>query len=173
MKLNPYSTNCPKCESGVGVMCVRPLKKGRPYRAIPPHKTRRKRAQEITRLRLTIERRQAGYLWGQKHFFTPRLLGEVFGDGKQLIWISGINTRPAFWAVRVDSSWSLDNWGESPVLADHLEEIYQAIEGEYGTGEKEDGSLYAKAQFPEACGLGSGCQWGEFTQDDSAAGRNA
>ena len=173
MKLNPYSTNCPKCESGIGASCVRPPKGDRMRRVTPVHKMRVERARATTLLRLTIERRQAGYLWGQRHFFTPRLLDEVFGDGGKLIWISGINTRPAFWVVRVDSSWSLDNCGKPPVLADHLESIYQAIEGEYGTGEKEDGSLYAKAQFPEACDLGSGCEWGDLSQNTSMAAQNA
>jgi hypothetical protein len=116
-------------------------------------------------LRAQIERRQAATLWGQKHFITPRLLDHIFGDGRKLIWVSGINTRPAYWVVRADSSYCLDNhWSHDDCGLKHpcdwLEDIYQAIEEEFGTGEKPDGSLYARARFPEACDLGAGSFWG-------------
>ncbi len=162
MKSNPYITNCPRCEAERGMYCMRPLKVGRRRRVSPPHRERLALARETRRLKLIIERRQAGYLWGQKHFFTPRLIGEVFGNVKKLIWISGLNTRPAFWVVRVDSSWSQET-EESDLFFDHLEEIYQAIEGEFGTGEKEDGSLYANARFPQTCDFGSGTVFGKYT----------
>jgi len=127
MKSNPNITNCPRCEAGIGESCLRPAKVGHMRRAAPAHRNRLALARETVRLRLIIERRQAGYLWGQKHFFTPRLLGPVFGDGKQLIRMTSINTRPAFWVVRIDSSWNLGNTDNPPVLRDHLEDIYQAM----------------------------------------------
>lgn len=111
------------------------------------------------RLRTVIERRQVATLWGQKHFITPRLLSQVLGDGKKTIWMSGINTRPAFWVVRIDSKWCLDNCEHrSDTLQnprEWLEAVYQAIEEEFGTGEKDNGELYANARFPQACDLGA------------------
>lgn len=119
-----------------------------------------------TKLRERIERRRAATLWGQKHFITPRLLSKVFGDGKKVIWLSGINTRPAYWVIRIDSSWCIDNcFHPSKDLKeprDWLEDVYQAIEEEFGTGEKEDGSLYSRARFPKACDLGGGTSWGIY-----------
>ncbi len=142
--------------------CTRPRRLGKRPRRVPQlHRERFSRAKEMERLRKMIERRQVAWLWGQKRFVTPRLLSRVFGDGKQTIWLSGINTRPAYWVIRVDSTWTLDNLNGGN-LRDHLEEIYQAIEEEFGTGEKEDGSLYYDAHFPQACDLGMGCSWGDY-----------
>lgn len=124
-------------------------------------------------LRTKIERRHAARLWGQKHFVTPRLVTQVFGDGKKIIWLSGINTRPAYWVVRIDSKWSTSNWDSSPNPSDWLEDVYQAIEEEFGTGEKEDGSLYANAHFPQACDLGSGTSWGDYEVHESQDSRKA
>lgn len=125
------------------------------------------------RLRERIERRRATSLWGQKRFVTPRLLDRVFGDGKQLIWLSGINTRPAYWVVRIDSKWSISNWNPSPNPSDWLEDVYQAIEEEFGTGEKEDASLYANAKFPQACDLGAGTSWGFYGLRRTQEGRKS
>jgi hypothetical protein len=126
-------------------------------------------------LRGRIERRQAAHLWGQKRFITPRLLDHVFGDGKKMIWLSGINTRPAYWVVRIDSSWCLDNCEHDDGKLKHprewLEDVYQAIEEEFGTGEKDDGSLYANARFPQACDLGSGTSWGQYEPRRTQEGR--
>ncbi len=117
-------------------------------------------------LRSRIERRRAARLWGQKHFITPRLLTMIFGDGKKVIWLSSINVRPAYWVVRIDSSWCIENcWHPKDELkepSEWLENVYQAIEEEFGTGEKEDGSLYATAKFPQACDLGCGTSWGLY-----------
>lgn len=114
------------------------------------------------KLRALIERRQAGYLWGRRYFFTPRLVSEVFGDGRKLLGLSGVNTRPAFWVIRVDSKWLDERGSGTELLRDHLEEIYQAIEADFGTGEKENGELYANAKFPQACDIGVGCGWWQY-----------
>lgn len=162
-ELEIYRAHCPHCRALWPIACHGPYRDGRGYRVYhQPHEARRRQAEEDARLRRLIERRQVAYLWGRKYLVTPRLVSEIFGDGKKMIWLSGINTRPAYWVVRVDSSWNLDNWDEPPTLCDHLEGIYQAIENEFGTGEKEDGSLYADARFPRACHIGDGCSWGDY-----------
>jgi hypothetical protein len=97
------------------------------------------------------------------------VLGTVFGDGKKTIWMTSINVRPAYWVVRVDSSWCLDNCehpdGKLQAPREWLEDVYQAIESEFGTGEKDNGELYYNAKFPQACDLGTGTFWGEMTQE--------
>lgn len=158
-----YQAHCRHCGARWPIACHGPYRAGKGYRAYYyPHKARKRQAEEDARLRGLIERRQVAYLWGRRCFVTPRLVSEIFGDGKKMVWLSGINIRPAYWVVRVDSSWNLDNCDDPPTLSDHLEDIYQSIEAEFGTGEKEDGALYADARFPQACHIGDGCSWGEY-----------
>lgn len=73
--------------------------------------------------------------------------------------------RPAYWVVRIDSKWNTNNHDPNPNPSDWLEDVYEAIEEEFGTGEKEDGSLYADAKFPQACNLGDGSSWAEFSDE--------
>src|ERR1700722_6636073 len=85
-----------------------------------------------TELRRLIERRQKAYLWGQPNWITPRLVSEVFGDGKQLIGIAPINYRPNYFVVRIDSTWIINNHArDCELLIDNIDEIYDAIEEEY------------------------------------------
>lgn len=86
------------------------------------------------KLREQIERRQIATLWGTKHFIKPRLCDKVFGDGRQLIGFEPLNSRPSFYIVRVDSTWSLSNWDSRSEehLADHVEEIWDALEEQFG-----------------------------------------
>jgi len=162
--------NCPHCNAELYLPCLLPVKPGQ-YRhyARKPHQARIRLAAELLKMRNTIERRQSGYLWGQKHFFTPRVLGTVFGDGLKVLYLSSINIRPAYWVVRIDSKWSTSNWEKDDGLkppGDWLEDVYQAIEHQFGTGEKEDGALYANARFPQACRLGDGTSWSEADPEE-------
>lgn len=44
-------------------------------------------------------------LWGQPEVFTPVLIGDKFGDGKQLVSLHSLNQRPRYWLALVSSSW--------------------------------------------------------------------
>jgi len=44
-------------------------------------------------------------LWGQPQVFTPVLISDKFGDGKQLVSLHNINQRPRYWLALVSSSW--------------------------------------------------------------------
>jgi hypothetical protein len=83
-------------------------------------------------LRRRVERRQKAYLWGQPHMITPRLVDEVFGDGRVLLKLWPIMYRPSYYVVRIDSKWDLSNYGDENLLADHLDEVYEAIEAQFG-----------------------------------------
>lgn len=162
--------NCPRCDAELYLSCLLPPRPGQ-YRqyARKPHRERLRLAAEILKMKKKIERRTVGSLWGQKRIFTPRVLGTVFGDGGKILYLSSINVRPAYWVVRIDSKWSTSNWEKNEGLmlpCDWLEDVYQAIEHQFGTGEKEDGSLYARARFPEACGLGDGTSWSEADPEE-------
>ncbi len=159
--------NCPDCGAEVFYSCMTPAGKGKCRNWRTLHKARIRLAREMRLLMEKIERRTTGRLWGARRFFTPRLLRTVFGDGKKFLCLSSINVRPAYWVVRIDSGWSTSNWERNDKLklpCDWLEDVYQAIEHEFGTGEKENGGLYAKARFPQACSLGDGTSWDEMEQ---------
>lgn len=60
-------------------------------------------------LRTRIEVEETARLWGQKHTITPRLVGQIWGDGKKLIGIQPLNTRPNYYVVCGDSNWDLES----------------------------------------------------------------
>jgi len=95
-------------------------------------------------LRQLIEVEYVCKFWGDDYTITPRLVDRVFGDGKQLIQLEPLNTRPNYYIVRIDSSWNIDNDDDTDLFIDHLDEIYNAIEEQFG----------AKCQHtdPDDCG---------------------
>lgn len=72
--------------------------------------------------------------WGREYTVTPLLVTRVLGDGGQVIAFQPLATRPDYYVVRVDSSWDLDNhhWEAPEPFIDHVDEVYEAIELEYG-----------------------------------------
>lgn len=87
-------------------------------------------------LRAVIEVERESSLWGRPHKVTPRLVGKVLGDGKQLIWFAPIMSRPNWYVVRIDSGWSLDNHADAGVQpVDWTEGVLLAIEEEYGNAD--------------------------------------
>ena len=119
-------------------------------------------------LRAIIEVEQDVTMWGQPHRVTPRLVSEVFGDGRLLLEIIPLATRPNFYVVRVDSSWGWNEGGRNndAPIRDHLDEIYDAIEDEYGDTvcdcpdlpAEPDPDCHCTRDFP-ALRLDSGCSW--------------
>jgi hypothetical protein len=82
------------------------------------------------KLRAIVESEREVSFWGKTYRITPRVIEEVLGDGGQLIWLQPLNTRPNFYVLQVDSTWTLSNWGQpgtDGLLSDHLEEIHDAI----------------------------------------------
>lgn len=113
------------------------------------------------------------HFWGQEYEVTPVLVHEALGDGKQIIGFSPLNTRPNYYVVLVDSRWCLDNakWDAAESFADHVDDVYQAIEDEYGWSrwcpdECEDGTCWDRGKecphgnlpWP-ALNDGAGCSW--------------
>jgi hypothetical protein len=110
----------------------------------------------VERMRLTEARERS--LWGFPQTVKPALVDRVFGDGRQIIGFETLDSRPAYYVVRVDSTWSASNWDDdAPVQAapddggangsdddaadlrreptrvgDHVDEIYLAIEESFG-----------------------------------------
>jgi hypothetical protein len=78
------------------------------------------------------------YLWTPKDMitFTPRVLGETFGDGRALFALTTINCRPAFWIVRGCSTWTTSDYDapdDAPNFIEHVDSIVEAIEGQFGS----------------------------------------
>lgn len=73
-----------------------------------------------------IERPYWTRFWGQRRKCKPRFVRALLGDGGRLVHIMPLMTRPHWYGIRVDSTWIDD------VLGEHIEEILEAIEAEYG-----------------------------------------
>lgn len=99
-------------------------------------------------------------LWGQKHRIRPALVSQIFGDGGQVIGFESFDTRPDYYLVRVDSSWSERNCGKDPIC-NHINEIITAIECDFGSHRDEykhdNGRTYVKHWPFPAYHDGTGC----------------
>ena len=108
----------------------------------------------------------------QDNTFTPRFVNRVLGDGNLLVGFQPLNTRPYYYVIRVDTSWHLTGCticsGKcEELLADHFDDICDAIEDEYGKKESISGANLkekklvgdnASERWP-AFDLGSGATW--------------
>lgn len=83
------------------------------------------------KLAKAIERKDTtSYLWtrGDTKPFVPRVLPFVFGDGRALLALSTLNQRPAYWVIRIDSSW------DDEEIHEQMDEIMTELEDEFGRG---------------------------------------
>jgi hypothetical protein len=85
-------------------------------------------------LRALIERRTLTHLWGARHFVVPRLVTDIFGDGRLLLGLSPIRFRPNYFVVRIDSGWSISNWDQQNPMppGEWLDRVYDSIQDEFG-----------------------------------------
>lgn len=107
-------------------------------------------------LRELVERPCKGHLWGQEHDIFPRVIGKVFGDGRCLINVSPLMTRPNYFVVRVDSA-------EDFEVRDILDDVADAAEDEFGRfrrDEEEPEDAEEHREFP-ICDWDAGTCWSE------------
>lgn len=104
-------------------------------------------------IREAIEVPEIAHLWGTPYEITPRFVAEKLGDGGQWIWLSPIMQRPNYWVIRIDSAWDIDD------LAEHCDDIYDAIESEYGCTEEE--IEQETDEFPYIR-IDGGSYWGKY-----------
>lgn len=84
-----------------------------------------------TKLVKAIERKDTtSYLWvrGDTRPFIPRVLPYVFGDGRALLALTTINQRPAYWVIRIDSSW------DDEEVCEQMDDILTELEDAFGRG---------------------------------------
>jgi hypothetical protein len=113
---------------------------------------------ETKKLRRLIERPEHCLFWGQPHTITPRLITRTFGDGKQLLCVTPLATRPNYFVVRIDSSVTdPHSHHDSSTKLSFLDEIMDAAEDEYGAYDETE---KPNAYFPVA-DWSIGAAWGE------------
>lgn len=110
-----------------------------------------------------------GYLWVPEDAvtFTPALLSRVYGDGRALISLATCNQRPQYYIIRIDSAWEcgVDMHAPpgSPELVEFLDDIYGALEEEFGECEAdqdEDDPDIIENGYPWPAFDGrDGCAW--------------
>ncbi len=79
-----------------------------------------------------LERRYYTRFWGRKRLVRPKFVKAVLGDGRQLLALTPGNTRPNYYYIRVDSAWATSNYSDEENIADHLDEILDAVQEEHG-----------------------------------------
>lgn len=77
------------------------------------------------KLRRQIEVPTRPILWGQRHpYFVPRLLNKVYGDGRRLMFVEAISSRPRYIVVCVDSKTETlgEEYGDRYLIDDIMDE---------------------------------------------------
>lgn len=82
-------------------------------------------------VRLRLERPFKTRFWGCDFVCRPAFCPTVLGDGFQLLALIPLDTRPNYYLIRVHSSWDTSSYEEN-CIADHLDEIYDALEDYFG-----------------------------------------
>lgn len=90
------------------------------------------------RLKAAVEIEERAYLWvpADAITFVPPVLSTVYGDGRALFRITTINDRPAYWIVRGDSGWQVEDYAapdDAPDFGDFTDEILTDLEEEFGS----------------------------------------
>lgn len=71
--------------------------------------------------------------WGEEYTITPAVVSGHLGDGKTLLMVQPLNTRPNYYLIRVDSAWSTKDGYDH----DHIDEATDVIDDEFGEMEHE------------------------------------
>lgn len=94
-----------------------------------------KRRPDGKTLRKLIETPREVSFWGCKYTITPRFVTKKFGDGKKLLAVQPLNTRPNYYVIRIDSRWYREK--RDSTIIDHTDDIVEAIIDEYSEIERE------------------------------------
>lgn len=119
-------------------------------------------------VRALVEVSYDSKFWGQPARVDPRFVEAVLGDGRQLLGMTTLDSRPNYYVIRVDSNWHLSMCRKCEnhcpdQLFEHLEEIYEAIENEYGRAlDEETGEKDPWPAFDDE----SGCSWFPFNDQE-------
>jgi hypothetical protein len=106
-------------------------------------------------LKAAIEVEMTTLFWGSDTTFTPYVCDKIFGDGRALLVLWPLNTRPCYYVIRIDSGSPIDDDAFHDLLEDG---IYAAIEDQFGTAHDDEDETGDGEPWP-AFDDGSGCTW--------------
>lgn len=123
--------------------------------------------------RAKVEVPYATRFWGQDCTCDPRYVEKALGDGNLLLGLQPLDARPSYYLIRIDSSWHFygcrkckDDCPDQ--VTEHMDEIYDAIEDEYGEADRieESNQELEPGEEPDSTGwpvlsLNSGSCWFE------------
>jgi hypothetical protein len=116
-------------------------------------------------LKASIEVETKGSLWGGSATFVPYVSDTVWGDGRSLLLLQPLNTRPCYYVVRIDSTWRVEgdrDWPDgAPEVWDFIDEIEVELESEFGEAcesDEDDPDEELPRPWPAFNG-NSGCGW--------------
>lgn len=103
--------------------------------------------------------RQKRTLWTIPHWVRPALSATRHGAGDLLLGLLPMNHRPLYYLVWIDSNWWPTDTGCDDELREHLDDIWLALEDEFGRrARKDDGDFLSRYNWPEVDD-GDGCCW--------------
>jgi len=121
-------------------------------------------------LRAKLEKPYWVRFWGQRRLCKPVFIERILGDGGKLLFVTPLATRPHHYLIRVDSTWKDNNY-EQPCVADHIDEIYDAIENQVGPSEWTDDRGRERHDYWPAASFDCGSCWGDASDSVGAAER--
>jgi hypothetical protein len=92
----------------------------------------------------------------------PVFVERALGDGKKLLAVMPLETRPNYYLIRVDSTWNDSNGGGSTLICEHLDEILEAIRAQCGSanqGQRKNGNGNGRHNSWPALSYSSGVSW--------------
>ena len=88
------------------------------------------------RLADTLEKPRKVHFWGGQQTITPVFIRAKLGNGKLLLRVTPLSTRPNYYLIRVSSRWrhrmDRDDWH------DYLDVIYETIEDQCGRSDVDE-----------------------------------
>lgn len=91
-------------------------------------------------LRAAVEVPETAYLWTPSDAITfkPALSDTIYGDGRALLALTTIHSRPRYYVLRIDSAWEVGLDMDAPAgafeIMEAIDEIAFDLEAEFGDG---------------------------------------
>ena len=123
--------------------------------------------------RATIGKPRKVTLWGREYTVTPELIEEELGDGKALLWVEPMNSRPDYYILKVDSSWFENGEPRDGAIEDNESEIFRVIEDQCLDADETYEGLNDDSDEPlpwPALSTSSGWTWGGYKAERENGG---
>lgn len=90
-------------------------------------------------LRAWVASHTKGTLWTQEYTIAPALCDTIYGDGTRLFSLTTINSRPNYYVIRGDSTWT-EAFEQRPGVdfGEFTDQIRDDLEAQFGSGRPDD-----------------------------------